>query len=214
MGAVPCAPLLAAARAGRSPGPRCEQQRGGGGGCDGPQCCGAEEGAAGGRAEPRSGAAGMDKSCFYGNLSITSFLPDVGARDVPRQPGAAPPRGKNPSGARELRERRAERWSCPGRTEAPGPASHRPFPQAQRCLSPSAGRTSTAPPAQRRRSSWSSDSSVVLPGAPVLHHQSLISVSTVQTNSPLHLFHPAPDLIRFSSFPLVLGRSLLKTVEN
>jgi len=47
-----------------------------------------------------------------------------------------------------------------------------------------------------------------------LPQQSLISISTVQTNSLLHLFHPAPDLIRFSSFLLVLGRSLLKTVEN
>lgn len=35
-----------------------------------------------------------------------------------------------------------------------------------------------------------------------------------QTNSPLHLFHRAPNLIRFSSFPPVLGQSLLKTVEN
>lgn len=44
--------------------------------------------------------------------------------------------------------------------------------------------------------------------------RSLIPVSSKQTNSPLHLFHKAPDLIRFSSFLPVLGQSLLKTVEN
>lgn len=44
--------------------------------------------------------------------------------------------------------------------------------------------------------------------------ESLIPVSSKQTNSPLHLFHKSPDLIRFSSFLPVLGQSLLKTVEN
>lgn len=193
---------------------------GGGGGYGRPQPWGAEEGAAGGRAEPRSVAAGMDKSCFYGNSSASPpSSPDVGARDVPRQPGAAPPRGKalQVLGGCGNVGRRRSAGVARGTPELPAPhptGSPPPSPQAQRCLSPSAGRTSMAPPAQRCQSSWSPDSSVLLPGAPVLHHQSLISISTVQTNSPLHLFHPAPALIRFSSFPLVLGRSLLKTVEN
>lgn len=44
--------------------------------------------------------------------------------------------------------------------------------------------------------------------------ESLVSVSLVQTNSLLRCFHPAPDLMSFSSFPPVLGQSLPKTVEN
>lgn len=44
--------------------------------------------------------------------------------------------------------------------------------------------------------------------------QSLQNQSHQQPNSPPHLFHTSPDLIRFSSFLPVLGQSLLKTVEN
>ena len=44
--------------------------------------------------------------------------------------------------------------------------------------------------------------------------ESFIPVSGKQTNSPLHLFHKSPDLIRFSSFLPVLGQSLLGAVEN
>lgn len=44
--------------------------------------------------------------------------------------------------------------------------------------------------------------------------ESLIPVSRKETNSPLHLFHKPPNLIRFSSFLPVLGQSLLRAVEN
>ena len=44
--------------------------------------------------------------------------------------------------------------------------------------------------------------------------ESFIAFSGKQTNSPLHLFHKSPDLIRFSSFLPVLGQSLLGAVEN
>lgn len=44
--------------------------------------------------------------------------------------------------------------------------------------------------------------------------ESFIPFSGKQTNSPLHLFHKSPDLIRFSSFLPVLGQSLLGAEGN